>query len=284
MNTTDLKSFHYLENGEISFSMLSTIKTSEKLDSGFYQLYCVAGDYGKPIATLKIEKNSEKVNIHNFPDKPRIEEVLKAFHNPVVVENIKRLGYYRKLGVLFYGSEGTGKSTIVRYYAKQLIEDYQAIVFYCNDPWGLSQMWSLVKSIREIQTNPIVVIFEEFDNFTKNNESYLKTMLDGNLAVDNSVIFATTNYIEDIPNALKQRPSRFKYCFNIEGIQDPAEIFSIIKTMLEETYSILDIHSFVEELIGYSLDNIKQFCLDKIMHIGTIKTTARRKIGFTTSK
>jgi hypothetical protein len=37
MNTSDLKSFHYLENGS-TFSILDTIKTSPKLDTGIYNL------------------------------------------------------------------------------------------------------------------------------------------------------------------------------------------------------------------------------------------------------
>ena len=39
MTTTDFKSFHYLENGDVSFSMFDTIKSSKKLviEVPFYQ-------------------------------------------------------------------------------------------------------------------------------------------------------------------------------------------------------------------------------------------------------
>ena len=37
-NTTSLKSFHYLENGEVNFSILETKYSTKKLDAGIYKL------------------------------------------------------------------------------------------------------------------------------------------------------------------------------------------------------------------------------------------------------
>ena len=36
--TTNFKTFNYQENGEINFSMLATVKTTNTLDSGIYDL------------------------------------------------------------------------------------------------------------------------------------------------------------------------------------------------------------------------------------------------------
>ena len=36
--TTNFKTFNYQENGEIGFSMLATVKTTNTLDSGIYDL------------------------------------------------------------------------------------------------------------------------------------------------------------------------------------------------------------------------------------------------------
>jgi hypothetical protein len=77
MNTSDLKTFNYLENGEISFSVYDTIKSSSILDSGSYILSWI----GHPEYRVLIKLNSdfEELNIHQFPDKLKIDGLLASF-------------------------------------------------------------------------------------------------------------------------------------------------------------------------------------------------------------
>lgn len=279
MTTTDLKSFHYLENGEVSFSMFDTIKSNKKLDCGSYKVSYL--DYPESRVVLNVDRDIETVKIHSFPDKQRIDELFNSFFEEKVISKITSMGFYHKIGLLLHGKEGTGKSTILKYYYHRAILEKNAIVFHINvTSDAIKICWDFIRNVRRIQKNPIFVIFEEIDDQIKQrNEAFLKTIFDGNMSIDNCFFMATTNYIEDIPEAIKNRPSRFKCVLNIEGIQNKNDVYSIIHKMLSDLFNDADINNFSKELTGQTIDHIKQFCIDKIMDI---KTYSKKKslIGF----
>lgn len=281
MTTSDFKSFNYLENGDVSFSNYDTVKSTKALDAGCYKLSYL--EYPENKVSLQCHNDGEYVKIHSFPDKQKIDDLFKSFFEKRVFNKINRLGFYHKIGVLLYGKEGTGKSTIVKHYYNRAISENNAIAFYmnCYDN-RLKECWGVISNIRRIQTNPVIIIFEEFDEYLneKANEAVLKTILDGNLSIDNCISFATTNYIDKIPDAMKNRPSRFKYSLNIEGIQNKDDIYKIVSKMLSDTFSEAENISFSNQLIGKDLDCIKQFCIDKIMDIKSYSMNTKNKVGF----
>lgn len=194
---------------------------------------------------------------------------------------MRSLGFYHKVGVLLYGKEGTGKSTIIKYYFNKAIVENKALVFYINrTDESIQQCWEFIMNVRKIQNNPIIVVLEEFDEQMKYNEGYLKKVLDGNLSIDNCIFMATTNYIHNIPEAMKDRVSRFKYSLDIEGVQSKEEAYFIIKGMLEGICKEDEMEKFSEEMKNKTLDQIKQFCLDKIMDIRSYNSNRRKQIGF----
>jgi SpoVK/Ycf46/Vps4 family AAA+-type ATPase len=209
---------------------------------------------------------------------------LNVFFDKNVVSTVKKIGFYHKVGILLYGKEGTGKSSIMKHYYNRAIAEQNAIVFNVLTANSyLRNVWDFIKQIRTVQNNPIVVIFDEFDEFIKdpsaNNEGFLKTILDGNMSIDNCIFMASTNYLERIPEALKNRPSRFKYTVDVEGIQNKESVHKIIKPILSNIFNETEIEVFSDELKGKTLDQIKQFCLDKIMDLETYQSS-KKTIGF----
>ena len=147
---------------------------------------------------------------------------------------------------------------------------------------GTVAQWDFVRKIRAIQKNPIIVVIEEMDGALaegNSTESAFKSYFDGNESIDNCIIFGTTNYIDKIPTALKDRPSRFKYCLEINGIEDESDVYDIMMNMIGDIFEPTEVVDYARELVNSTLDEIKQFCIDKIMDIDSYKVT--KKIGFT---
>lgn len=279
MKTSDYKSFVYLENGDINFSQFETIKSSKELERGSYIIDCDEKGSQRKVV-LKTNPDFEIVKTHSFPDKDKIDVLFDSFFDKDIRTKIEYLGFCHKIGILLHGIEGTGKSSIIKYYCNHAINKHNAIVFYmlCNTPC-VNICWEFIQAIRGTQDNPIIIVFDEFDNQMKYNESYLKTVIDGNMSISNCIFFASTNYLDKIPKAMCERPSRFKYCLNIEGIQGISDIIDIITPILNDILSDDDIKIIANELKGNTIDYIKQFCFDKIMdikHYGKRKN----KIGF----
>jgi len=281
MQTTDIKSFNYLESGEITFSNLSTIKTTSKLDSGFYEVDYLEHPHYKVV--IKKSDCIESIKTYDFPNKSMLDKYILAFFKKEVIEKVQNLGFIHKVGILLYGKEGTGKTSIIKYYAYNAIKEHNALVFYINNRQRLKEIWDFVRDVRKIQINPIIIIFDEIDNLLPDGkESLLKLIIDGNLTTNNTLFFACTNYIDNIPNALKYRPSRFKYTIDIEGIQNSKDIYDIIFKMIGDGFSKENLTEFSKQLVGQTLDEIKQFCLDKIMNIESSSNIIYKKVGFIT--
>jgi SpoVK/Ycf46/Vps4 family AAA+-type ATPase len=277
--TSHFKSFNYLENGEILFSQYATIKSGNKVDAGSYDLSYL--NYPESRIIFTVNDTFESSKTHNYPDKEKLEYLFESFFNKDVQDKIEGLGFCHKIGVLLWGKEGTGKSTIMKYYYTKAIHNEDALVFHLNNTMYLEKCWEFVQNVRKIQDNPIIIVFDEFDKMSKDNEALLKTIIDGNKSISNCIFFAATNYIDKIPHALKDRPSRFKYSIEIKGMQNYEDVIEIITPILDGVASDEDIQIFAHELQDKTLDYIKQFCFDKIMSIKHYENSAeRKKVGF----
>lgn len=281
MKTSDLKSFHYLENGEVSTSILATIKSQSTLDPGEYSL---DWDYQnrKPIF-FKLDEG-EEIEYKISKEHELLNTVLKSFFDKKVVDKFKRIGIYNKIGILLHGKEGTGKTSLVKHYCRRLSKEQGAIcitMLCCNLDFQNSV--DFVKKIRTVQNNPIILVFEEFEMFLGSNLGKMKLLLDGMLSIENSIVFGNTNEINQIPPALKDRKSRFKYVLEIGGIEDLEIISSICTNLIGDILSEEQIEQLSTSLIGSTLDEIKQKCIDIIMDIKSYKPKERRRVGFSTS-
>lgn len=279
-NTNDFKSFHYLENGEIQFSCFDTIKTTKILVPNSY-IITYDRTYGNERVVLKIDEDKETTKNYVFKDKDKIDNLFKSFFNNEVSNKIEKLGFCHKCGVLFFGKEGTGKSSIMKQYWSQAIKNNNALVFhFIENDYYVDKCWEFIRDIRRVQDNPIIVVFDEIDNHIKNNEGYLKTVFDGNLSINNCIFLAATNYINEIPKAISERPSRFKYSIEISDMTDISNIKDVITFILEDSLNETEIEDLAKTLSGNSLDYIKQYCFDKLMGLNYHREKNNSKVGF----
>lgn len=283
-NTTDLKSFNYLEDGKITFSMLNTVKTVKLLDPGFYSIKKIE-DFRQSEIILMNEKINETHNLINYHFIPQIEEIYNCFFNEDIKKQVNLLNYNHKLGLLLFGKQGTAKSSILKYFYSKAIKEHNSIVFYFSAKNHFIELWDFISKIRKIQTNPIIIFLDEFDEFfteAKLEETF-KILMDGHLSIDNCMFLAATNYIDKIPETIKNRPSRIKYLIEVEGLQDEVLVSNFLKeNFLKLNLTITDeeFNKILKKSIGKTVDELKEIVLDIIMNIKNEKTTKKGKLGF----
>ena len=278
--TTNFKTFNYQENGQIAFSILSTIKTTSVLDSGFYNIETVWDNgYKTNLSLLENIENYNSTVPYHFKEK--LDKIFKVFYDSTVKKNINKLGYKHKVGVLLHGKQGTGKTSLLKSYFEKAYREQNAIVFNYTSLDNFSKTWDFIKGVRKIQNNPIVIFLDECDElFSKYNvENAVKVALDGFDSIDNCIILMATNYIDKIPETIKDRPSRVKYTIEVEGIQDEEVISNFLKESFEKVNMEFNLEKEVSKMKGWTIDDLKQWVLDKVMDIEP-EEKVNNKMGF----
>ena len=145
---------------------------------------------------------SELVKFQNT-DSDTIVNEIRSFWTKK--ELFKRHNFPFRRGILLYGPPGTGKSCSVKLIMEDVVKmGGLAIMFTAPDVFRKA-----FEGLREIQPNtPVVTIIEDIDIWV-DYESELTNLLDGHGAFENVVVLATTNYLKDLPDTIKNRPSRF---------------------------------------------------------------------------
>lgn len=130
----------------------------------------------------------------------------------------KSNGFLHRRGYLLYGSQGTGKSSIVWQVAKDVI-NRGGVVFVCDNPKFFS---AGLTTFRQVEPNrPVVCVFEDIDAIiARYGEAEILSLLDGDNQVNRVVNIATTNYPELLDKRIVSRPRRFD---RIHKIQVPSD-------------------------------------------------------------
>ena len=149
---------------------------------------------------------------------PIFEESLWKDFDKEVAEVVEQKR--KKTSALFYGSPGNGKSFFVKYLAAKY--RLPIMIFTLNPDWTNHDLLLIFAQIPK----GCIVLFEDFDNYFDkrtciiggDNKSIKFTFdiilngLDGAYTTHENVVFImTVNDIEKVDEALKNRPSRFKY-------------------------------------------------------------------------
>lgn len=268
-----IRSFTYLESNKVKYDEEPVSSVSSKLNPGLYIIEYI--EY--PVYDVQItQHNIINRDGFDYPKSNFVNDIVESFLDQEKTDLLNSCGMYNRFGVMLYGSPGCGKSTIINNISSKVIDNGGLIFIIKNTDNSISHCWDFVKKIRQIQDNRICILFDEFDEYMK-EESFIKHIMDGQYSIDNCLFLMSTNYIDNIPASIKERPSRCKYSIKIEGVQDENIIFNIIKNTLNNM-SEVEIRSACKKLKGESLDVIKQYCFDEIL--GLSKYQKNDSIGF----
>jgi len=208
-----------------------------------------------------IEQEPREEPLLRFPKVEKIVQEVQYFWTRREVYEALNLPYRR--GILVYGPPGTGKTCLLRLALDDVAARGGIGLFYNNN------FEAGYDILRQIQPDtPLVVVIEDIDSRCQGGyERELLNLLDGiKRGVSNTVFIATTNYINKLPDRIKNRPSRIDKKFEI-GLPDPGIRRTYLDHLIDSAPKGLDTFQHklrdlgddvVEDTEGFSLAHLKE--------------------------
>mgnify|MGYP000905149014 CR=1 FL=1 len=181
-------------------------------------------------------------------------------------EKYRKFGNVFKKNILLYSLPGNGKTSLINQICKQVIDEYDGIVFSIDDEIALETYPKLMQRIREIEPKrKIVTVIEDFDRLVQKDSlsALLLQILDGSEQFDGVLTVATTNYPNKIGRQYTSRPSRFNVIKEYKKPDKEVRKFYITNKLKDAGFNIDDelgktIDRYVEKTDGYTFDFVKE--------------------------
>lgn len=202
--------------------------TSKELQKGFY---CVEVLHGFMMSTKEIHISEEPVlpqSSLNVANRIFDADLINKFFSDKNKTIHQELNLKQKMGILLYGKQGTGKTTTCLAFSRKMVETMNARVFTVCNFEEFMFVVSFLKEAKKINDFFSIIIFDECEHSMYKHEATMKQILDSGESIDNNLFLFTTNYIDDIPEAIKNRPSRIKFCNEIKAFTDEVDVFSVV--------------------------------------------------------
>ena len=231
------------------------------LPAGFYT-FKYNNSYQKNLPT-KIDIISE--DLLELPDNnfdKIISDIQKFWKSEA---KFKKYNYVYKRGILMYGSQGCGKTSLILMLANDLVKNHDGIVFNIRHSDDIFAFDEIMIALREIEPKRrVITIIEDIDNFFTREQDYqtkLLNILSGNMQYDNIVIIATTNFPEKLQERILNRPSRFDIRCEIGLPTVAVRRYYIEKKLGRKAVKTIDIERWIKDTHGMTLDHLRELIL-----------------------
>lgn len=223
-------------------------RTSEFLPAGMYMISKSNND-GASLYIKADIKTDECIAVKDSQLESIIKEVDEFWK---IAAKFEKAGFLHRRGYLFYGPQGTGKTTIVNSVVLDTIKK-GGVVFLCQNP---AFMLDAIKTFRKQEPErPVVCVYEDIDAIIqKYGEETVLALLDGNLQTDHVINIATTNFPENLNKRIVARPRRFDRVYKILAPSDAVRK-GFLKKKLPKTE---DLKWWVKETKGMSFAGISE--------------------------
>ena len=208
----------------------------------------------------------ERQRTYSWDDIVISESVRKAIETHVEGflrnrESLRRLGLKFRRGLILEGPPGTGKTLLGKVLADTLDASFMWVSpRHIKNPTDFDDILQVARFVA-----PAVVFFEDLDLFAESREGHggmalgeLMNQLDG--AVDNEdiITIATTNRLEVVEKALRNRPGRFDRVLNIGTMDAPSRRRMLVKLLAKADVSDEDLSHLVSATDGYTGAQIEE--------------------------
>lgn len=244
---------HKEANGWVTFDneeFQVSVKTFDKLESNLYR---VSLEQGKGIVIKKVKvSNSKQIKLPSLPT----DQIVKDFD--VFWESKPTYAKYEKphkRGTLLHGESGCGKTTLV----KLLVEEMKLKDGLCFEILDPVAWYLFIPIIKKIEPNrPILAIIEDFDSIIADEEDLILNLLDGLTTEDGVFYLMTTNNLADIPERIKDRPSRVDKKYEIVKPTKEDREYYFKNIIHEDDIDLYPIETLVKDTEGYSLAELNE--------------------------
>lgn len=232
----------------------------DKLSPGVYKIDQVGGFMSEKYLTFQVVKQKEELIKFKTGIVSEVLRDTDKFFSDETKSVYKGMRISHKMGILFYGKPGTGKTCTCSLIMNELVNKRGAICII-----GDKSLWfikDVIGKIRKIQNNPIVIFSDEFDGTLNYEESAYLTFLDGDDSVDDMIFIGCTNHLDKIPERFKNRKSRIKHLYAINSLPDEVYreyVFDRIPTLEKST---IDEFVFRSSEKGLTIDQLKHALID----------------------
>jgi hypothetical protein len=249
-------SFIFKKHGE-GFLLDQKADIKSELPSGVYKIKNIP-NVGVFFEPLNIVKDSLIKISNSVTDE--VVSFINNFSSEDTKQRYKEVKIVHKTGILLYGPGGTGKTGTVNLIIDDLVKK-GAIIFFDATP---DLVAAVLPAVREQNPEKLIgVVYEEFDEWLKEDPATINSFLDGQLSVSNMVVLATTNYISEIPARIKNRPSRFQL---VKEIGKPSDEFrrAWFEEKLKEIGHSDKLEVFVDQSKDMVIDQMKDMIVSHI--------------------
>jgi hypothetical protein len=220
----------------------------------------------------KITSHCEFLSLerHYTWDNVVLEPAIKQEIIDNVVDFIKYIPIYQanniptKRGLIFYGSPGVGKTLVGKVLASAVDCTFiRVTAAKIKDPESITRLFQLAREL-----HPSIIFVEDLDCFGKDRHIHftpvlgeLLNQMDGIVENEGVIVIATTNDLEAIEPALKDRPSRFDRVLEFKLPNPELRKKIIAQALLGKTANGINIDLIAEKTEGYTGAHLQELVI-----------------------